>query len=335
MKNYVLAYSMNQGLTLFTPEDLRSLTHINLAFGLVKDGLLDMGMLTNIGLCEKFREWNPEIKIVLSVGGWGAGGFSTMAMTQEGRRAFAASCREALEKYGLDGVDIDWEYPCSDQAGIDADPRDKENFTLLLQELRDAIGPRSLSIAAGAGEYFVRDTQMEEVAKIVDYVQIMTYDMRNGFTRQAGHHASLRASRGDDSGLNTVDMVEMFHKAGVPMEKLVIGAAFYSRRWTGVNNENNGLLQPAESTGEGGPQFSDITEDFIRQGGFTQHWDEDAGAAYLWSESKREFISYETPRAIALKCQYVKEAGLLGIMYWEHGCDATHQLLRTIHSKCV
>lgn len=330
---YVLAYSMNEGLDVFTPEDLRSLTHINLAFGLVKDGLLDMGMLTKIGLCEKFREWNPEIKIVLSVGGWGAGGFSSMAMTQEGRKAFAASCREALEKYNLDGIDIDWEYPCNDQAGIDADPRDRENFTLLLQELRNAIGPRSLSIAAGAGEYFIRDTQMEEVAKIVDYVQIMTYDMRSGFTRQAGHHASLRASKRDDSGLNTMDMVEMFHRAGVPMEKLVIGAAFYSRRWTGVKNENNGLLQPAESAGEGGPRFSDITGDFIRQGGFTQHWDEDAQAAYLWNGSKGEFISYESPRAIALKCRYVKEAGLRGIMYWEHGCDATHELLRAMHQE--
>lgn len=74
MKKYVLAYSMNPGLTVFTPEDLQALTHINLAFGLVKEGRLDIGQLTNIGLCEKFRDWNPDIKIILSVGGWGAGG---------------------------------------------------------------------------------------------------------------------------------------------------------------------------------------------------------------------------------------------------------------------
>lgn len=328
MKKYVLAYSMNRGLTTFTPEDIRSLTHINLAFGLIKGGLLDMGQLTNIGLCRKFREWNPEIKLVLSVGGWGAGGFSEMAMTEAGRRAFAQSCREALEEHGLDGLDIDWEYPCSDQAGIGADPRDRENFTLLLEELRENIGPRSLSIAAGAGEYFIEGTQMERVAEIVDYVQIMTYDMRNGFTPEAGHHAALRAGKGDTSGLNTVDMVNMFHRAGAPVEKLVIGAAFYSRRWTGVRDENNGLLQPAESTGQGGPGYGDITEEFIREGGFTKYWDEEAGAAYLWNGS--EFISYENPEAIALKCRYVKEAGLLGLMYWEHGCDSTHELLGAI-----
>lgn len=331
MKKLVLAYAANDSLPVFTREDLESLTHINLAFGLIKDGLLDMSQLTNIGLVERFRQWNPEIKIVLSVGGWGAGGFSEMAMTAQGRQAFSDSCLQAAERFGLDGIDIDWEYPCSAQAGIGADPRDRENFTLLLQALRERLGGRSLSIAAGAGDYFIRDTQMDRVAEIVDYVQIMTYDMRSGFTHQAGHHAALRAGQGDDSGLNTVAMTEIFHKAGVPLDRLVIGAAFYSRRWTGVRDENHGLLQPAESVGEGGPRYSDITPEFIRANGFTQYWDSEAQAAYLWNGS--EFISYETPEAVALKCRYVREAGLLGIMYWEHGCDTTHELLRTIRRE--
>lgn len=328
MKNYALAYAMNDSLPLFTPEDLACLTHINLAFGLVKEHTLDMGQLTNIGLIEQFRQWNPEIKIVLSVGGWGAGGFSEMAMSAAGREAFASSCLEAVERFALDGIDIDWEYPCSSAADIASDPGDRENFTLLLQALRDKLGGRSLSIAAGAGDYFIQGTEMDKVAEIVDYVQIMTYDMRNGFIRQAGHHAALRAGKNDDSGLNTVDMVEMFRKAGVPLEKLVIGAAFYSRQWSGVRDSQNGLLQPAETVGEGGPRYSDITDEFIRQGGFQKLWDEEAQAAYLWNGDR--FISYETPEAIALKCRYVKEAGLLGLMYWEHGCDRTHELVHVI-----
>lgn len=328
MKHYVLGYAMNPALPLFTQEDLTRLTHINLAFGLIKDGLLDMSQLTHIDLIGQFRQWNPDIRIVLSVGGWGAGGFSKMAMTEDGRKRFALSCQEAVERLGLDGIDIDWEYPCSDQAGIDFDPRDRENFTLLLQELRAVLGSRILSIAAGAGDYFIRDTEMEKVAQIVDYVQIMTYDMRSGFTHQAGHHASLYASKGDASSRNTAAMTELFHSAGVPLEKLVIGAAFYSRRWTGVSDRNHGLLQEAESVGNGGPRYSDITEEFLRENGFTQYWDEDAKAAYLWNGS--EFISYESPEAIRLKCEYVREKGLLGVMYWEHSCDTTRELLKTI-----
>lgn len=328
MKHYALAYAANDSLPIFTPEDLACLTHINLAFGLVKGHSLDMGQLTNIGLTGRFRQWNPDIKIVLSIGGWGAGGFSEMAMTAAGREAFAGSCLEAVERFELDGVDVDWEYPCSSLADIASDPRDRENFTLLLQALRDKLDGRSLSIAAGAGDYYIQGTEMDKVAEIVDYVQIMTYDMRNGFTRQAGHHAALRAGKGDGSGLNTVDMVEMFHKAGVPLEKLVIGAAFYSRKWSGVKDSQNGLLQPAETAGEGGPGYSGITEEFIKRGGFQKFWDEEAQAAYLWNGE--QFISYETPEAVALKCRYVKEAGLLGLMYWEHGCDRTHELVRVI-----
>ena len=104
MQKYALAYAMNDSLPVFTKEDLNCLTHINLAFGLVKGNELDMSMLTNIGMTEKFRQWRPEIKIILSVGGWGAGGFSEMSMTAEGRESFARSCLEAVERFGLDEI---------------------------------------------------------------------------------------------------------------------------------------------------------------------------------------------------------------------------------------
>ena len=92
-------------------EDAQRLTHVNLAFGLIEDGLLDLHLLKYLHLLPKLRGWNPEMKIVLSVGGWGADGFSDMAMTEEGRRNFAQSCLDAVGKYDLDGIDIDWEHP--------------------------------------------------------------------------------------------------------------------------------------------------------------------------------------------------------------------------------
>ena len=190
MKYDVIAYCWNDALAGFTREDAQRLTHVNLAFGLLKDGLLDLHLLKYLHLLPKLREWNPEMKIVLSVGGWGADGFSDMAMTEEGRRNFAKSCLDAVEKYNLDGIDIDWEYPCNDAAGIGADPRDKENFTALLATLREYLGKdRIVSIAVGASQRCIADTQMDKVAEIVDYVQLMTYDMVDG--TRAGHHAAL------------------------------------------------------------------------------------------------------------------------------------------------
>lgn len=326
MKYDVIAYCWNDALAGFTQEDAQRLTHVNLAFGLLKDGLLDLHLLKYLHLLPRLREWNPEMKIVLSVGGWGADGFSDMAMTEEGRRNFAKSCLDAVEKYNLDGIDIDWEYPCNDAAGIGADPRDKENFTALLATLREYLGKdRIVSIAVGASQRCIADTRMDKVAEIVDYVQLMTYDMVDG--TRAGHHAALGATKGDKSGLNTRDTVEAYRRAGVPYEKIIIGAAFYGRHFEVTSFENHGLLQPSGG-GLPGPAYGEITPEYLRENNFQIYWDADAEANYLWNG--KTLVSYESPKAVRLKCKYVKEKKLLGIMYWEHGNDPTRELLGAI-----
>ncbi len=325
MKHCIIGYAMNPSLSTVTCEDAQKLTHLNLAFGLIKDGLPDLSILPDIGLIGTFRRWNPELRIVLSIGGWGAGGFSAMAMTEDGRKRFARACLALVEEHALDGIDIDWEYPCSDVAGIDADPRDRENFTYLLSDLREALGEsRILSIAVGGDESFIRNTEMDKISQIVDYVQLMTYDLRGGFAAAAGHHAALGASRGDTSKANARVVVELFRGAGVPYEKMVLGAAFYARSFAVTSAENNGLLQPS-GIGEPGPTFGEITERFLEENQYKEYWDEDAEAAYLFNG--RVFVSFESERAIRLKCGYVQEKGMYGIMYWEHGNDPTRTLL--------
>lgn len=331
MSYKVIGYAMNPSLSGITEEDVHKLTGINLAFGLIKDGLLDMRILPDIHLIEKYRAWNPDLKIVLSIGGWEAGGFSEMAMTAEGRKAFAQSCLEAVNKYNLDGIDIDWEYPCSDAAGIACSPLDRENFTLLLQALRDAIGDNKiLSIAAGAGEYYIRNTEMDKVAQILDYVQLMTYDLNAGFNNLSSHHAALYSSYEGSACASTAETVELFHNAGVPYEKMIIGAAFYARHFEVSAFENNGLYQPA-GIGEAGPTFSEITPEYLEANGYKEFWDDKAQAAYLWNG--KTFVSYENEKAVRLKCDYMKQKGLLGIMYWEHGNDKKRVLLTAMHDE--
>ena len=329
----ILGYVGDRGLPYVTEADARMLDGINIAFGKVADDYsLGTWELKHNSCLEQIRQWNPDIKIVLSVGGWTAGGFSLMSRMEEGRRKFAKSCADYVESARLDGIDIDWEYPCSDSAGIDCDPSDKRNFTLLLQALRDALGNgKIVSIAAGAGAYFVRDTEMDQVADVCDYVQIMTYDMRSGFCRQAGHHTAPFAAKGDDSGLDTLSMVKMFNKAGVPLNKIIIGAAFYSRKWGGVPDVNHGLLQPAQTTGDYGAGYSGLVKDYIDKNGFVRYWDEDAQAPFLFNGST--LISYDDPDSLKAKCGIVKDNGLMGIMYWEHGCDDTRTLLKAIYEN--
>lgn len=329
MQPIILGYATGEGLDSMTHEDANRLTHINIAFGLIRDGLLSMHNLPKLkNQLTRVRAMNPKLRIVLSIGGWGAGGFSLMSRTKEGRDAFKESVRKVLDEYALDGVDIDWEYPCNDAAEIDCDPSDKENFTHLMQAMRDAAGTdRIVSIAAGGGDYFVRDTEMDKVAQICDYIQLMTYDLNWEF-KVTRHHTSLYGLENSYPEGNADYCTKMFHKAGVPMEKIVLGAAFYSRKWQGVQAENNGLLQPTETLGGYGPRYSDLKENYINRNGFARYWDDHAKAPYLFDGST--FISYDDECSIKEKCKYILDNGLLGLMYWEHSCDPTGELLKAI-----
>ena len=329
MKYIRLGYAMNRGLDVITKDHAMMLTHLNLAFGVIKDGLLSMEHLPDLARqLPRIRKMNPQLKIVLSIGGWGAGGFSTMCRTNAGRKAFAQSVKAILDEYQLDGVDIDWEYPCSDAACIDCDPSDRDNFTLLMESMRWAAGPeRIVSIAAGGGDYFIRDTEMDKVAAICDYVQLMTYDL-NCSSPVTRHHTSLYPMQASYPEGNAHYCTQIFRNAGVPLEKIILGAAFYSRQWQHVRNEGNGLLQPSDGIGSFGPGYASLEKDYINKNGFTRFWDPAARAPYLFDGST--FITYDDEQSIAEKCAYIKEHGLLGMMYWEHSHDPSGKLLSVI-----
>jgi chitinase len=111
MKYIVTAYAMDHSMPIINESDCRMWTHLNLAFGLVKEGRVSVSHLKHLGRVTAFKAWNPQLKILLSVGGWGAGGFSEAAMTQAGRELFAKTASDIVREVGLDGIDIDWEYP--------------------------------------------------------------------------------------------------------------------------------------------------------------------------------------------------------------------------------
>lgn len=336
MKPIVAAYVTDRSLPLVTAGDARRMTRANIAFALVREDRVVTGHLRNTACLEGIRRANPDIELVLSVGGWGAGGFSEAAATPQGRRTFAETAAGAVQALRLDGIDIDWEYPCIGVAEIACSPADRENFTLLLRALRGALdalpGSRKLlTIAAGADQYFVDGTSMEEAQQALDAVQLMTYDMRGGFQTMTGHHTNLYASTGDLFRISAAQSVEIYVKAGVPREKIIIGAAFYSRKWTSVPDRNNGLFQMTAAAGGYGARYSELVESYIGKNGYARHWDDEACAPWLFNGDT--FFSYDDERSVACKCDYVRKAGLAGIMYWEHGGDATGALLKTMHDK--
>lgn len=330
----IIGYVNTADLNHMREEDVRALTVINIAFGLIRDGEVVWDAKDARDGIVSIRKSNPELKIVLSVGGWGADGFSQAARTKEGRERFAASALAIVKEYGLDGIDIDWEYPGTSLAGIASDRSDKENYTLLLAELRKTLDAYRegmlVTTAVGGDVYFALQTDMKEASRYLDYVQLMTYDLQGGFQKVTGHHAALYHSEGNLFDACVQKAVNGFVNAGVPMEKLILGVPFYSRKWDGVKGAGcrNGLGMEAETVGGYGGDYGELKESWIGKRGFIRYWDEQAKVPYLFDGET--FISYEDCESLGVKIAYLKEKGMGGIMFWEYKCDPSGELLSFI-----
>lgn len=333
MKKKLLAYV---GSGDITKEDLLKLTHMNLAFGtLDSNGVVYPMKNDKIHMIPKFREWNPNIKVILSIVSKDASAFTYCSGDSLLRRKVALNLLELAKEYDLDGVDLDWEYPCVPSNGVDSNNSDKENFTLLIKEIRETFDKEKdkryiLSIAAGADVYYTHCVELSEIIDDLDYICLMTYDLKCGFHALAGHHTALYANRGDVFHNSCDDALRLFHREGVPKEKLLMGAAFYSRKWSNLKDRNHGLLQISEKGGGYGPDYDILVAEYINKNGFIRYWDEEAKAPYLFNGNT--FLSYDDEESLYYKANYVKEEGYGGIFYWEHKCDKTRSLLNVLHT---
>ena len=320
------------------------LTHINFAFANIIDGKLAQGYPAdsmNLALLRKIRDRHPHLKLLISVGGWGwSGNFSDMALTPQNRTIFIKSAIDFLEKHGLDGLDLDWEYPGLPGNNNIHRPEDKENFTALLRECRQALdslgGSRKhylLTIAAASFQAYIEHTELDKVAEYLDFINIMTYDFLGEWGSVTGHHTNLYSPVADPAAMSVAGGVDLFLRAGVPAEKLLIGAAFYGRGWKEVNPENNGFGQTAIGMTGHNLNYKYIMKDYLSDPLFIPLWDSIASAPFLWNPEKRIFITYENPESLKRKADFVLEKGLKGIMFWQYFGDHEETLVSTLYEE--
>ncbi|MGL5260378.1 MAG: glycoside hydrolase family 18 protein [Lachnospiraceae bacterium] len=328
-KHKLISYCETKHLGLITNQDILSLDSIHIAFGLLSKHKIIWDTLDASTQIKRIRNINPSISIILSVGGWAADGFSQAARTKETRAQLIDSALYWIEKEKLDGIDLDWEYPCVSDGGIESSPDDKENFTFLIRELRLELDRfnsyKTLSIAAGGLPSYLEGVTMSDIVDDLDYVQLMTYDFHGGFSKITGHLANLYPSKSEPEAASAHTTIELFVKAGVPIEKIVMGAAFYGREWRGVPSINNGLSQIAEYAGDLFRGYAQIEETLANgEEGFEKFWDESAKSTFLYN--KDSFISYEDKNALLEKVNYVKQYNMYGLMYWEYSQDSSMTL---------
>lgn len=289
-------------------------THLNYSFGHVTDSFdsVRIDRKERLRTMVALKQQNPNLSVLLSIGGWKSGGFSEMAEDEQLRKKFAQNCRLTVEQYGLDGIDIDWEYPTNGHAGISYSVYDIRNFTLLMRDLREALGNEYLLTFADYADAIYVD--YEGVLPYVDFINLMSYEL--------GHppylNAPLYRSK-NTKPLSASDAVERHLKAGVPPEKLVMGMPFYGDPGKHYHGER---------------QFGKINQD----GRYEERWDSLAQVPYLVDTNENMVMSYENVRSIELKCEYLMQKNLRGAMYWEIGKDddsfsLSHKVWDMLHDE--
>lgn len=335
---YVPGYS---GVLDETAIDAGKLTHINYAFVNVRDS---MAWLENIAIdtvnfskLNRLKTTNPDLKILFSVGGWSwSENFSDAVLTESSRRKFAKSNVAIVERYDLDGVDIDWEYPGMKGQDNIFRAEDKENFTLMFKSIREELDALSLktgkayqlTTAIPCFTRFIEGTEMAKAQQYLDYINLMAYDFYvSGDT--AGHHSNLYPSEDYYKEQSGDRAFKEYTKAGVPAEKLVLGIPFYGRSWYMKTTDHHGINRRVDSVGRAGG-YTFVKDSMAVRPGFARHWDENAKAPYLFNSETRQLVSYDDEESVAIKCAYVKEKGMAGVMFWQYASDPKGYLLTAI-----
>ncbi|KAF4126228.1 chitinase [Geosmithia morbida] len=264
---------------------------------------------------------NRNLKVLLSIGGWTySANFKAPASTSQGRTAFAKSAVALLEKFGFDGIDIDWEYP--------QNPSEASDFVSLLEAVRaelDAAGQGrgghhfELTVACPAGSSNYTNMDIRGMDRYLDFWNLMAYDFAGSWDQVSAHQANLYPNQKQPAAtpFSITGAVDYYLGQGIRPDKMVIGMPLYGRAF----ENTDGIGTPFQGIGEG--TWEQGVHDYkkLPLPGFREVHDKDAGASYCFSAEQRKLVTYDTPAMASVKTEYIREKGLGGAMWWESSAD--------------
>lgn len=271
---------------------------------------------------------NAGVKVLPSIGGWTlSDNFPGIAASGTKRITFAHHCCDLIRTYQFDGIDIDWEYP--GYATHSGTPADKQNFTILLQLIRDSLnvlGAQTnktylLTFCAGASRQNMLNVEWNNVQNIADIINLMSYDFFGSWDATSNHNSPLHQPAQGDATFNLDSAVSyLLYHYQIPPNKLAAGVAFYGR--SAKTSGPPALFAPITGTDnstfsddDGSPLYYNVLK---KMNLFTAQWDPIAQVPYLIGNgSLNTFVSYDDPQSIGLKANYIKNKNLRGAIIWE------------------
>ncbi|KAH8272046.1 hypothetical protein KR026_004304, partial [Drosophila bipectinata] len=347
----------------FVPEDIDTNLCTHIVYGFI---VLDSNTLTVkthdswADIDNRFYERVLEhkkngIRVTAAIGGWNdslGSKYARLVLNPSSRKQFISSVLGFLEKYGFDGLDLDWEYPVCWQVDCSkGSPAEKQGFTNLVIELSNAFKPKNLLLSAAVSpSKLVIDTgyDIPQLSRYFDWIAVMTYDFHGHWDMQTGHVAPLYYSETDiNPYFNSNFSIHYWLNQGAPASKLVMGMPFYGQSFSLENQQQRSLNDKTIGPGKAGT--------YTRAGGFLAYYEicdninkggwkvvrDPYGRIGPYAYSGNQWVSYDDVTDIRRKAQYVKNMKLGGGMIWALDLDdfhgrcgcGKHPLLRTLNQE--
>jgi chitinase len=325
---WVSGYYTGWNADLYPPEkvDFSALTHLMVGRALPQpDGSLstqfdnDNGPAIARTLGRRAHEAGR--KALIMVGGAGTHDGWVGAASDANRAKFVQALLKAVDDFGYDGLDLDWE---------PVEEADRPKLLALVQTLRRERPELVLTFPIHwINTQFPQDADpwFAGLATHLDQVNVMSYEMTGAWEGWESWHTSALRGETPAHPTSIASSLELWVKAGIPKAKLGLGIPFYGMAWRNITGPNQPITDASDYVGGDNEYTYPRIQELERTG--TRHWDEFAQADSvsfppdgLVGDGTVSWISHESPRSIEEKGLFLRAEGYGGAIIWtvNQGC---------------
>lgn len=264
----------------------------------------------------KLKKQNSELKVILGIGGYKKQGFSEMCADKKKRKEFVTQCKNIINEYKLDGIDLDWEFPGTTAGGHTASQNDAKNYGKLVKDLRKSLGKdKWISFYSNNSGKFI---DFKLMVPFVDYVNVSGYNLAIPKEGQVPFHQSPLYPSSTCGRWSISKSIAHHIELGVPREKILLGIPLFGRGLSPFPTyvENKSLNKYSSEC--------------------TLVWDDQAKVPYYKNSEGLLVLGFDTPRSVKEKCDFIRKNHLAGGFVWNYDAeDDSHPISRTLKAELL